>query len=70
MESTQKNYNQAYSELKEIVSKMENGQMQVDELSENIKKATELINICKQKLTTIETDVDKLIQDIESQNIE
>ncbi len=59
-------YTKAYAELQEIISRMENGQMSVDELSENIKKATMLIDICKQKLKNIEVDVNKLILDIES----
>ncbi len=59
-------YTKAYAELQEIISRMENGQMSVDELSENIKKATTLIGICKQKLKNIEVDVNKLILDIES----
>lgn len=59
-------YTKAYEELQEIISRMENGQMSVDELSENIKKATTLIGICKQKLKNIEVDVNKLILDIES----
>lgn len=58
-------YTQAYSMLQEIISRMENGDLQVDELSENIRTANELMKICKQKLTTIETDVDKLIKEIE-----
>ncbi|MBO6117706.1 MAG: exodeoxyribonuclease VII small subunit [Bacteroidales bacterium] len=70
MEDTNITYTQAYQQLQELVEKMENSQIQVDELSENIKKAGELIAICKNKLKTVETDVEALIKDIEQQNIE
>ncbi|MGP1514907.1 MAG: exodeoxyribonuclease VII small subunit [Bacteroidales bacterium] len=64
------NYTEAYKQLQQIILKMESSQMQVDELSDNIKKATNLIHICKEKLTIIESDVNSLIQDIEKQNIQ
>jgi exodeoxyribonuclease VII small subunit len=62
-------YTQAFEQLQKIIAKMESSQMQVDELSENIKTATTLIKICKDKLSSIEVDVNELIKDIEKQNI-
>ncbi len=62
-------YTQAFEQLQKIIAKMESSQMQVDELSENIKTATALIKICKDKLSSIEVDVNELIKDIEKQNI-
>ena len=70
MEEDKLTYTQAYGQLQEIVSQMENGQMQVDELGENIKKAMDLIAVCKQKLGSIEVDVNALIENIEKQNIQ
>lgn len=60
------NYKEAYEELQRIVSEIENGEISVDELSEKVKRATELIRICKLKLTTTEEDVNKILRDLES----
>jgi exodeoxyribonuclease VII small subunit len=60
------NYTEAYEELQRIVSEIENGEISVDELSEKVKRATELIRICKLKLTTTEEDVNKILRDLES----
>ena len=60
------NYTEAYEELQRIVSEIENGEISVDELSEKVKRATQLIRICKLKLTTTEEDVNKILKDLES----
>jgi exodeoxyribonuclease VII small subunit len=60
------NYTDAFAELQRIVTEIENGQISVDELSEKVKRATELIRICKVKLTTTEEDVNKILKDLES----
>jgi exodeoxyribonuclease VII small subunit len=64
--SDQPNYTQAFEELQKIVAEIENGKISVDELSEKVKRATELIVICKAKLTTTEENVNKILKDIES----
>jgi exodeoxyribonuclease VII small subunit len=60
------NYTEAFEELQRIVSEIENGEISVDELSEKVKRATQLIRICKLKLTTTEEDVNKILKDLES----
>jgi exodeoxyribonuclease VII small subunit len=64
------NYTDAFDELQEIVSDMEDGQINVDELAQKVKRATELIRICKSKLTATEGDVQKILKDLEAQNSE
>ena len=60
------NYTDAFEELQLIVAEIENGEISVDELSEKVKRATELIRICKTKLTTTEENVNKILKDIEA----
>jgi exodeoxyribonuclease VII small subunit len=60
------NYSQAFEELQIIVSEIEDGQISVDELSEKVKRAAVLINICKSKLTSTEEDVAKILKDLDS----
>jgi exodeoxyribonuclease VII small subunit len=64
------NYAEAYEELQRIVSEIENGEISVDELSEKVKRATELIRICKLKLSTTEEDVNKILKDLESSGLD
>ena len=67
---TEINYTDAFDELQEIVSDMEDGQINVDELAQKVKRATELIRICKNKLTATEGDVQKILKELEAQNTE
>jgi exodeoxyribonuclease VII small subunit len=67
---TEINYQEAFDELQEIVSDMEDGQINVDELAQKVKRATELIRICKSKLTATEGDVQKILKELEAQNTE
>jgi exodeoxyribonuclease VII small subunit len=60
------NYTEAFEELQQIVKHMENGEITVDELSLKVKRAAELIKICKQKLTTTEEDVNHILKELEN----
>jgi exodeoxyribonuclease VII small subunit len=64
--STKTNYTEAFEELQEIVSQIEEGEISVDELSEKVKRAATLIKICKTKLTTTEEDVDKILKELDT----
>ena len=59
-------YKEAFSELERILTKLENDELDVDELTENVKKASELINFCKTKLSDTETEVEKIINELDS----
>lgn len=59
------NYTKAFEELQQIASEIENGQISVDELSAKVKRAAELIRICKQKLTTTEDNVKDILRDLD-----
>ena len=63
MDST--NYQAAFEELKTIVADIEQGEISVDQLSEKVKRATQLIKICKEKLTATEEDVNKILKELE-----
>lgn len=55
------NYSEAFNELQEIVGEIEDGEISVDELSKKVKRASELIRVCKEKLTETEDDVKKIL---------
>ena len=58
-------YTDAYDELKSIVSDLEGGEITIDELIIKVKRASELIKICKSKLTTTEEDVNQILKELE-----
>ena len=60
------NYEQAFDELQEIVEEIERGEISVDELSQKVKRAARLINICKNKLSATEEDVNKILRELDS----
>ncbi len=57
-------YTEAFKKLQDIVQKMENADISVDDLNENIKEASRLIRICKDKLTKTEEEVNKTISEL------
>ena len=58
----QTNYTEAFEELQKIVSEIEEGEISIDELSIKVKRAAELIKICKNKLTSTEEDVNQILK--------
>jgi len=60
MDKEQK-YEKAMAELQSIVTKMENDQLDVDQLSEQLKRAQELIKFCKDKLTKTDEEIKKIL---------
>ena len=57
-------YTHAIEELEEIVSSIENEDVNVDELSVKVKRAAELIKICKDKLHNTEEEVNSILKEI------
>ena len=56
-----KNYTEAMNRLESIVKKIENGEMDVDSLTDNLKEAKELVAYCKSKLLKVEEEVNKIM---------
>ena len=65
MSETEVNYARAFTELQAIVTEIELGQITVDILSEKVKRASELIAICKTKLTSTEEDVNQILKELD-----
>ena len=57
-------YEEAVVQLEAIVRKMENDEFDIDELTEQLKKAQQLLKLCKDKLTKTETEVKNLLQNV------
>ena len=54
-------YEEALQQLETIVRKMEAGEYDIDELSEQLKQAQKLIKMCKDKLTKTDEEIKKLL---------
>lgn len=57
-------YTAAKQELEQIVSAIESGKLDVDALTEKVKRASELIAFCKSKLTTTDEELQKILNEI------
>lgn len=64
MEKKEITYTQAFDELKEIASQLENDDVAVDELTEKLERASKLMKICKDKLKKTEEEVNKTISEL------
>lgn len=60
MDNTLK-YEEAVAQLEAILRKMENNQLDIDSLTEQLKKAQQLVKLCKEKLTKTDEDIQKIL---------
>ena len=65
MEENKLTYKEAMAEIEDIVTKLENNQLDVDELRGKVKRVSELIAFCKSKLPAPEEEVEKILKTIE-----
>lgn len=61
MVKKQISYEEAVQTLEDIVRKMENGELDIDSMSAELKKAQELIKLCKDKLTKTDQEIKKIL---------
>jgi exodeoxyribonuclease VII small subunit len=55
-------YGEAMSQIEEILEKIESGELDVDELTDKVKRVANLLDICRKKLKTTETEIQKVIE--------
>lgn len=63
MENQEMKYEKAVCELEEIVDKMERDELDIDQLSEQLKRAKVLVRLCKDKLTKTDEEIKKLLSE-------
>ncbi len=56
-------YEEALRQLEDIVEKMENDELDIDQLSDQLKKAKKLVKLCKDKLTKTDAEIRKLLSE-------
>lgn len=56
-------YKAAVEEIERILLRIEEGDLDVDELTTNVKRVTELLRICKNKLHKTEEEVNRILEE-------
>ncbi len=64
MTKKQISYSEAIAAIDEILQQIETGELDVDELAEKVKQASELLKICKSKLFNTEKEVEKVLKEM------
>jgi exodeoxyribonuclease VII small subunit len=58
-------YADAAGELETILRELEGDDIDVDVLAERVRRASELIRICRQRITHARTEVERVVADLE-----
>lgn len=59
-------YRDAMAELEEILDELESESLDVDLLAARVKRASELIELCRDRIVRAKTDVDAIVTDLEA----
>ncbi|MGI6243195.1 MAG: exodeoxyribonuclease VII small subunit [Prevotella sp.] len=62
--ATETKYEDAVRQLEDIVEKLENNELDIDEMSKQLKKAQQLIKLCKDRLTKTDAEIQKILTDV------
>lgn len=63
MKKEEMTYEKAMARLEEIVELVENGKMDIDNLSVTLKEAQQLVAFCRDKLTKVDEEIKKILAD-------
>ena len=58
-------YKDAIEEIESILQQVESGELDVDQLTDKVKRVSALLEICNKKLKTTEKEVEKIIKDMQ-----
>ena len=66
MATKKETYSEAMKRLETIVSQIESGELDIDELGNQLKEAQELIKFCRDKLYKADEEIKKMLGDDEN----
>lgn len=64
MKNKEITYTEAKTEIEKIVSLIESEELDVDQLSKHVKRASELVAFCKKKLTETDEELQKILEEL------
>jgi len=59
-------YAEMMQELEQILEQLESDSIDVDELSARVKRASELIRICRERLVESQTEIEQVVADLDA----
>ena len=59
-------YADAMAELEEILEELEGDDLDVDVLADRVRRASELIKTCRERIARAQGDVDRIVTDLEA----
>ena len=63
-------YREAVQQLDDIIAQIENEDIDVDELSQRVKEAVDLLRLCKAKIDKAELEVKQVVEDFAKESKE
>ncbi len=57
-------FNEAVNEIEKILRNIENGNLDIDKLSSEVKRASELIRQCQKKLKSTEEEINTIFKEL------
>lgn len=63
MAAKKETYTEAMKKLEAIVAKVESGELDIDQLGDNLKEAQRLIKFCKDKLYKADAEIKKMLEE-------
>lgn len=65
MKENEKSYSEAVVELEKILDRIESDNLDVDILTAEIKRASELLKFCKEKLYKTDSEIKKILDNLD-----
>jgi len=59
-------YAEAMAELEEILDELEGDHLDVDVLADRVRRASELLTLCRDRISRAQADVDKIVADLDA----
>lgn len=60
-------YEKAVKRLEQIVSQVENNELNIDQLGASLKEAQELLAFCKERLYKADAEINKMLDDFQKE---
>ena len=58
-------YAEAITELEDILEELEGDQLDVDVLAERVRRASELVKVCRERISRAQADVDAIVAELD-----
>lgn len=56
-------YSEAIAEIEQIIERIENNEIEIDDLSKSVSRVSELLKLCKAQLKGTEEEVEKIMKE-------